>query len=482
MLDKKQFDLEMKQVRESQADELAAYLDDFNKLVASIADMPIRTKLPETAVKKVLSMDIPAKGRDPKEVGDELVNDILAATLNFRHPRFLSYVCTSISPYSMAGAFLTDLYNPNLAGQSFSPAAGLVEEKLISWMGSLAGYDPAKCGGIFTSGGSLSNLTGMIAAREAKLNERCDLGIGAAFCSDQAHSSVVKGMRMMGLRKDQIHVIPSDDDFRLPVDALEEEIKKSIADGQRPFLIVGCLASTNTGSIDPLPELADLAEKYDMWLHVDGAYGGSILLSDIYRNLARGIERADSFSWDQHKWAQQIYSCSALIARDKQTLITAFNEHPEYLETARSAEHTDGWDLGIEMSRPARFLKFWYTLQAVGTDKLADIIDYSFYNSKIAEQELRKLPGWEIVSKPMCGALNFRYTPAEVPAEKWNELNLAISDALLEDGYAYVVTTTLKGKCVLRVITINGSTTTEDVIGTIKKLDEIAKDVAKRFM
>lgn len=480
MLERAKYNREMDKARARQVSDIADYLMDFIKVNADIRDKPINSQPDEAVIEKIKNMEIPHEGRDPKVVGDEIVNDILNYCTVLQHPRFLSLVASAVSPYSIAGALLTDIYNPNAAGFSISTTASLVEEKLIRWMGSRAGWDE-NCGGLFTSGGSMSNLTCMIAARENKLPGRYDLADAVAFFSDQAHSSVVKGMRLMGLRNDQCVKIETDDEFKMRVDLLEEAIIKAKAEGKKPFLMVATLGTTNTGTIDPFDKMADLAEKYGMWLHVDGAYGGSVLFSDIYSHLAKGIERADSLSWDTHKWAMQTYSCSCAIAKDKQTFIAAFNEHPEYLADVISSEHNDGWDLGIEMSRPARYIKLWYTLQAMGTDLMADVIDYAFYNAKQAEKAISALPDWEIISRPSCGALNFRYAPGDVPCEKYDELNDMISKKILDDGYAYVLTTTLKGKKVIRLCVINGNSETEDVLNTVEKLNEIALSLKDQY-
>jgi len=477
MIDRKQYDLEMDQVRLEQINDISRYLSDFMEMNAKMREMPVSLELDAETLERLKNTPIPQKGRDAREVGDEIVRDVLSHTMNFQHPRFFSFVTSAVSPYSLAGSVLCDIYNPNIAGWGIAPAPAVIEERCINYMASRIGFDTDKCGGLFTSGGSLSNLTGLIAARENKLPGRFDLPIGVAYISDQTHSSSAKGLRMMGLRSDQIIKIPTDENFRMRTDLLEQSIKQEIANNRRPFLVVGTVGTTNTGSIDPLNEIADIAEKYDMWFHIDGAYGGSIFFSDIYKNLAKGAERADSMAWDLHKWSLQVYSCSTLIAKDKHTLIKTFAEHPEYLADAMDAEHTDGWDMGIEMSRPARCVKFWYTLQALGTDKLADVIDYAFFNAKTAQTELEKLTGWRIVSKPMCGAITFRYEPAGYPREKLNDLGMQISKKMLEDGYAHVVTTELRGEKVLRLCIINGNTTTEDVKNTIEYINKTANAI-----
>ena len=201
------------------------------------------------------------------------------------------------------------------------------------------------------------------------------------------------------------------------------------------------------------------------------SFVGSLL---SYRNNKKGIELSDSFSWDTHKWLMQIYSCSTLIVKDKKHLLNSFTEHPEYLADVSSSEHNDSWDLGPEMSRPARAIKLWYTLQATGTDLLAELIEYSFYNANLVKRELNRRPNWEIVSNPCCGTINFRYVPEGLSGEALDELTARISKEIINSGFAFIVTTTLMGKKTLRMCTINANTTEEDIMRTIALLDEIA--------
>lgn len=477
MLDREKYNIEREEAMKAQVMELSGYFERFIQKNIDVRSKSINNIPNDETVRKIMDIPISREGRDPKEVGEEIENLIMSAATTTKHPRFFSFVTGAVSPYSIAGEILSSLYNPNMCAYMLASGPMLVEEKLIRWAAGRAGFDTEKCGGVFTSGGSMSNLTGMICGREAKLPGRYDLANAVAFCSTQAHSSIRKGMRMMGLRNDQINIIDTDENFRIRTDILREEIEKTLAEGKKPFLIVGSCGSTNTGSIDPLNELADIAEKYDMWLHVDGAYGGSILISDIYKYLAKGLERADSFSWDFHKWALQTYSCSCIVAKDKNHLLTAFSEHPEYLTDIVSTEHNDGWDLGIEMSRPARSLKLWYTIQAMGTDLLADVIDYSFFNASLAAKRFAEADDWTLISRPMCGTINVRYEPESVDPALYDRMNEKISAEIIESGYAYIVTTTLNGKKCLRIITINGNTETADVLNTIEKMKEIAENV-----
>ena len=479
MLDRQKYEEDLARAREQQIDRISDYLSDYIRLNAKTREMPLVSGVDPAILDYVKNIPIPQKGRDIKEIGDELVHNVFEQSMLIQHPRFFSFVTSAVSPYSLMGAILSDIYNLNLAGFQISPTASLIEEKLVRFMGSRIGYDE-NCGGLFTSGGSLSNLTGFIAARDSLLKET-EYPIAKAYISDQAHSSVRKGLHMMGLRRDQITILESDEDYRLPTDRLEEAIKRDLADGKKPFLIVGTLGTTNTGSIDDFETLGRLRDQYGLWLHADGAFGGSILFSDIYKNYAKGIEKADSVSWDTHKWGMQAYSCSTLIAKDKKKLIAAFAEHPEYLADIIDGEHTDGWDLGIEMSRPARCIKLWFTIQAMGTDLLSDVIDYTFFLMNVAKKEVEALPEFVFTSKPMCGTLTFRYEPAGIDPQRYDELNAKIAETVTDEHFAFIVTTVLKGKRVLRLNIINPNTTDEDVVSTVRRLGEIAEELKAAF-
>jgi len=481
MLDRKKYDLEMDKVHQQEIEEITKYLSKYIELNANMRDEKVSTLDNTEALEYLKKIPIPREGRNFKEVADELVEKVFHSQTLLQHPRYLSLVACSVSPYALMGAILQDIYNVNAAGAGTAPGANIIEEKLIAYMAERIGYDPKIATGCFTSGGSLSNLTALIGARENKLNHNKDLPIAVAYTSDQAHSSVVKGLKMMGLRPDQIKVIPSDDNYRIRIDLLEKEVEQDKNSGLRPFLVVGTCGTTNTGSIDPFVEISRIAKKYDMWFHIDGAYGGSIFFSEIYKNLGKGAELSDSFSWDTHKWASQPYASSTVLCRDRKVWTNAFIEHPEYLADVQSNDSLDGWDRGIEMSRPFRAAKLWTTLQSLGTDKLADIIDYSFYNAQVMIEELKKKEYWEIVAPSCCAAINFRLNIKGSDLDKINEMTHKVSDLINEEGYAYILTTKLRGKVCLRVCLINGNTTTEDIINTVEHLNCIAEKVIKMY-
>ena len=251
---------------------------------------------------------------------------------------------------------------------------------------------------------------------------------------------------------------------------------EDLSAGRKPFAVIATAGTTNTGSIDPLEDIGALCREYGLWMHVDGAYGASVLVSKKYRGRLKGIELSDSLSWDAHKWLMQTYGCSAVLVRDVSSLARCFAVHPEYLKDASVGEgEVNFWDLGPELTRPARSLKLWMTLQVMGTDALGQVIDHGCHLAKTAENAIRSLPGWEIISPAAQAIVNFRFAPAGVPERELDALNQEISRAISAGGFAQVLTTELNGKKVLRICALNPETTDGDIRKTVELLDRLAR-------
>ena len=244
----------------------------------------------------------------------------------------------------------------------------------------------------------------------------------------------------------------------MKTDALTAAIAADRRAGLAPFMVIATAGTTNTGSVDPLPQVADICRREGLWMHVDGAFGASVLLTR-YRDMLKGIERADSLSWDAHKWLFQTYSCSMLLVRDERTLLKSFSAHPEYLADLEGDESlVNPWDLGPELTRPARGLKLWFTLQVMGADGMADCIEHGFDLARWAEEELRATPEVEIVSPAQMAMVNFRFAPAGTSEEERDEICARAAARMRASGYAGVFTTELSGKKVLRLCAIHPRT------------------------
>lgn len=456
--------------------EIKHFVHDFCLDKHDIHTQQVIWEAPEGQMDKVKAWDIPKDGRSAKEVVEKMMLDVYQYRGDSNHPRFFGFVPGPASSISWLGDIMTSAYNIHAGGSKLAPMVNCIEQKLLRWLCDQVGFG-AQAGGVFVSGGSMANITALTAARDNKLDDET-LHLGVAYISDQTHSSVAKGLRIIGIPNKRIRKIPTNPDFTIRTDLLEEQIQKDSKDGLIPFVIIGTAGTTNTGSIDPLKELSTIAKRYQMWFHIDGAYGASILLSPKYKHLLEGAELADSISWDAHKWLYQTYGCAMVLVNDVQHLFHSFHVNPEYLKDIEGdLDHINTWDIGMELTRPARGLKLWLTLQILGIDLIGSAIEHGFQLADWAEEAVRELPDWEIVSPSQLAMVNFRFAPKGLSKEQTDTLNEQISKKILDNGYAAVFTTVLHGQAVLRICALHPEAEKEDMYETIRLLDTFGKEL-----
>ena len=429
---------------------------------------PVGTKGDSVRLVSLFDHDPPEMGRDPGEVLSQLEHDVFPNNLHVDHPRFFAFVpgpnnFVSTMADALAAGF--NVFNGTWLGGS---AAAAIELGIVRWLSRVCGF-PESAGGLFVSGGSMANLTALVAARHALLQDRIDRA--TVYFSDQTHSSVQRALHVIGFLREQMRKLPSDKNFRLPVHDLRDAIRTDRAKGLRPFCIVANAGTTNTGAVDPLIDLADLAQSEKMWLHVDGAFGAAALLSERGRVLLRGVERADSISLDPHKWLFQSFECGCVLVRDVALLKSAFQIKPDYLrDVHRNPAEFNPGDHGVQLSRSFRALKVWLSLQTFGLSAFRNAITRGFELAEIADRELRARKGWEILSPAQMATVCFRFGESD-------DLQTQLVDIMMRDGYALLTSTELRGVASLRLCTINPRTTEQDIVGTIGRLDKFAREL-----
>ncbi|MBT5876522.1 MAG: aminotransferase class I/II-fold pyridoxal phosphate-dependent enzyme, partial [Candidatus Latescibacteria bacterium] len=345
-----------------------------------------------------------------------------------------------------------------------------IELVTIDWLRKICGL-PETAGGLFVSGGSVANITALAVARQKCLGD--DFRNGMVYMSDQTHSSVRRGLRLLGFAPDQLVIIPSDDDYRIPLDDLANRVETDRATDRTPFCIVANAGTTNTGSIDPLPELADLCSHEGLWLHADGAFGAAAALCPRGKKLLAGLDRVDSLSLDPHKWLFQPFECGVVLVRDREHLRETFHVLPEYLRDLEGeSEEVNFYDYGIQLTRGFRALKLWMSIQVFGLGAFRAAIERGIALAEHAEAILRDRSHWEVVSSACMGVITFRCIPSD--GRDVDGYNRSLVQPLLEDGFALVMTTEIKGRTVLRFCTINPRTTEEDILQTIERLEYFA--------
>jgi aromatic-L-amino-acid/L-tryptophan decarboxylase len=468
-------------------------LDRLLDYQARLNDLPVvRVDSPQ-ALRAALWEPLPTQPHDALAVLDRVQNSILSSTNHETHPRFFAFIP---GPSNFVGAlaeFLRCGYNIFSGSWLEGSGPAIAELVTLDWIRELAGY-PDSAGGTFLSGGSLANLSAIVTARDALLSPE-QFPHAIIYGSDQTHSSFARAMRILGFQKHQFHCLPSDADFRLPPRALQDAIRRDRATGRVPFCLIANAGTTNTGAIDPLPQLADICSHEKLWMHADGAYGAAALFSVKGRALLTGIERTDSFSLDPHKWLFQPFDCAVLIVRERKQLRHAFHvreDEAEYLQDARGDEtEINLWDYSPELTRPFRALKVWMSLQIFGAATFATAIDRTMYLAEFAEQQLRAHPQWEITTPANMAVVTFRYIPDAlrsgassqdpVIAKRIDAINRNIASRMQERAFALVLSTGLRGKTVLRLCTINPRTTEDDIAKTVQKLTKNGRQAVAAF-
>ncbi len=298
-----------------------------------VGERPVWTPPDARALDQALRQPVPEQPNSPDAVLELLRSKVFTAQAHLAHPRFFGFVPSAGKFVSALGDLMASVHNPFAGSWLEGAGAQTVERTVIEWLAREAGL-PFGAGGLFLSGGSISNLTAIMAAREAKF-KNASWSRGAIYFSDQTHVSVRRMLRYLGFDARQIRVVPADPATdRLPVDGLRALMEADLRDGYIPFCVVANAGTTNTGAVDPLPEIAALCKERGAWLHADGAYGGLAVMCDEGRAALRGLELADSITMDPHKWLFQPYASSCLLVRDPKTLASAFRIAADYLQDA----------------------------------------------------------------------------------------------------------------------------------------------------
>lgn len=430
------------------------------------------------------SQTIPQQSRSIEDVIKD-TQALFARCVRVNDPRFLSFIPSAASfPVSWLGELLASAYNAYTGNWLGAMGVTATEVSLVAWLASQIGYPAEIAGGTFVSGGSIANLTGLSLARDQILPED-QRHRGVAYMSTQTHFSVPKALRLIGITNRQMRRIPCTADYRIDMDHLKSTIQEDIANGLLPFVIIANSGTTNTGAIDPLHEIADLAATHKMWVHVDGSYGASVALSKDHRHLIAGIERADSIAWDCHKWLFQTWGCGVVLVQDKRHLLQNFGVEAEYLrEITHDGDEAipNTWNYGIELSKPARHMRLWFSLQVLGSDLFAQLIDHGFTLGRTAEEDFRKLgERWEIVSPATMAILNFRYRVFEDDGDskRQDEFNTAISAEMMRRNKAVMMTTELAGKVCLRMCSINPLTSVGHMREIVGETDGVAQELER---
>ncbi|HEX6130737.1 MAG TPA: pyridoxal-dependent decarboxylase [Actinomycetota bacterium] len=425
-----------------------------------------------------------------RDVLAEFRERVAPATYNAQHPGSFSYFTPPPLPTSIAGEVLAQWLQQGVDVWHAGPVGAFVEEEVVRWLRDLVGM-PEGSWGVLTSGGVMANLMALAIARDVHLAglrglDRAprgrDLEGVRIYASDQAHFSIGRGLDLLGFPPETLRIVPSDERFRLNAGPVAAAIAADRRSGLTPLAVAAVAGSTNTGSVDLVDDLAAVAAREGLWLHVDAAYGGAARLSP--RDAARvpGLELADSVTVDPHKWFFQAYDLGGLVVRRREDLLRTFHRSPEYYASNRPEdEPLDWYRYSLEGTRRFRALKLWLSWKQLGTRGLGALIERNVDLAAALAARLRVAPDFEVVpDPPELSVVCFRHLPrghAALPPDRLDAYEMALQRALEVDGSAWVSVTTLRGRTYLRAGVVNYLSTEEDVDAMLAALRRLSEGV-----
>jgi aromatic-L-amino-acid decarboxylase len=457
-------------------DELRAYLHRVADWVAdyrqSIESRPISPSIRPGGIAALLGSTMPERAEPLDRILAELDRVVMPGIVHWGHPSFLGYFGSTSNGPALLGEIAAAALNVSAMTWRTSPAATELETVVVEWIRQVIGL-PEEFFGVVYDTASVGVVHALAAARErvaasvraSGLIGRAELPILRVYASDQAHSSIAKAMVILGLGETNLVRVPSDDAFRLDVDALRAAMAADVKDGHRPMAVVATVGTTSTASVDPVRAIADLCRAHDAWLHVDAAYGGAMAVMPEAQRVMDAVELADSVIVNPHKWLFVPLDFSVLYTRHRALLRSVFALTPEYLRgDAAGTDAIDYMDYGIQLGRRFRSLKAWMVLRAMGRDGIASRIREHCRLARHFATLVDAAPGFRTVAPVSMGVVCFRYAPNEsADAEAIDVLNETIVARVNASGDAYITHTRLRGRSAMRVGIGNIATTQHHV-------------------
>lgn len=395
-----------------------------------------------------------------------------------QNARFFGYVLGSGEPVGAVADLLASVLNQNVTAWRSGPAAVILEQTVVGWLAQAIGCPGFR--GHLTGGGSSANLMGLAMARETKMpaNEKGIAGAGTVYASSEIHMSIPKSIALLGIGRHNLHLIPTDSSFRMIPQKLDAQIPEDKAAGKTPIAVVASAGTVSTGAIDPLAQVAEIARRHGVWLHIDGAYGALAAIAD--RTKFNGLELADSISLDPHKWLYQPLDCGCLLYRSPEAAQIAFSHSGEYARSL-SADPIEGFvffEESMELSRRFRALKLWLSLRYHGVSAFHQSIAKDLAQAQRLAKAVEQEPQLELLAPVELSAVCFRHRGlGESSEEKLNDFNLTLLKRVVSRGRVYLSNASLNGKFCLRACIVNHRTKDADVDSIVSEVLAVARDL-----
>ncbi len=441
--------------------DLVDYIADY---LNNVAGKPLFPDVEPSYLYELFDEGIPEKGQSLASVQKLLEEKLLPYVTHVNHPGYMGLITPTPNPAGILGDLLASALNQNVGAYTIGPSAVAMERRVIRWLNDLIGYDE-KAGGNLTSGGMMANFIGLKLARDYTTKDAAQQdglqGKWAVYVSEERHVSVDKSVDAVGIGRNYLRAIPTNDSFQVDINILEQTIAKDKAEGIKPICIVGLAGTTNLGAVDDLQTLARMAKDEDCWFHVDAAYGGGMLLSHKYPDVLKGLQLADSVTIDPHKWFYAPLDAGAVLVKDHQRLTASFGIQHAYLtdQTNQKSERYSFYVHGFEQSKRFRSLKVWMSFQHYGKQQIGEWIDNNVQQAKHLHELALQEDIFESATEPMMSAVCLHYKTGSLTTEQSKQLHYEVAARIERGGKFWFATTEMKGKTWFRINPVNLNTT-----------------------
>lgn len=438
-----------------------------------VRDYPVRSSVQPGDILGQLAEAPPLKGEGFETLFADFKDIIMPGITHWQHPRFFAYFPANSTPESQLAEMLISALGVNGMLWETSPAATELEERMMQWLGGLIAI-PTDWSGVIQDTASSATFCAILCAREKATDWRVnDQGLYGEtklkyYVTHEAHSSIEKAMKMAGLGRDNIHFIPTRRDYSMDDVALETAIERDLAAGHVPACIIACIGATGMGAVDPLRRIGEVARAHDIYLHVDAAWAGSAMICPDYHYMMDGIELADSYVFNPHKWMGIQFDCSAHFVRDKQALIRTLTILPDYLKSNEGV--TDYRDWGIQLGRRMRALKVWFVLRGQGVEAIQNRIENHIAWAEKLAAMIDKTDGFDVITEPRFSLFTFAVNAGDSATE-------ALLQAVNDDGFTYLTRSKVQGKSVIRWSIGHTDCQWQDVAESWQRVQDLAADL-----
>ncbi|MFX1284640.1 MAG: pyridoxal phosphate-dependent decarboxylase family protein [Promethearchaeota archaeon] len=431
----------------------------------TVEKYPVKSQVKPGEIINKLPLEAPTTGEDFEKIFTDFEELIIPGITHWQSPNFFAYFPANSSHASILAEMLMTTLGAQCMSWETSPAATELEERVMEWLRDMISL-PKDFSGVIQDTASTSTTCSLLTAREQLTNYEInstgmnDKGILTAYCSTETHSSIEKAVKIIGIGKENLRKIPVDENYALQSEALKEAIESDISNDLKPMAVIATIGTTGSTAIDPLKKIGEICSKHKIWLHVDAALAGTALLLPEYQWMIEGIEYADTFVFNPHKWMFTNFDCSAYFIKDPRALVQTFEILPEYLKTkAEGVKNFRDW--GLQLGRRFRALKLWFVIRHFGIEGLQQKVRFHINLAKSLSQKIEQSPNFELLAPVPLNTICFRYNPPTIDVEEeLNRLNEELMHRLNNTGKLYMTHTKLNGKYTLRLVT--GQTYTQE--------------------